>query len=595
MPAPSKGTYSCPTCGNTYQRKNHLVRHQATHNTASSHKCQACRKRFSRSDLLRKHYSHCSKKQQDRELPRLSRGPRRKACDYCFRSKVSCDRGTPCRHCRLRELQCTYSRLHSQADGPSATKAPAGPNVDFFLNITNPVAANMWRSFSDDDTPALRPPVADLELFADTEWECFPRLGGPMFDLVQEDMKDDYIPIFKPEARTILKEKCASATQDLQAVHTSLSNSDPSYDGVFNSATAEEALSPDSTIRFAGGFFRRYHHIPVINRHSFGLPDTSVALLLAVSLAGALQSPPQDDALALVSLTRLIEEYTVLQLAKAMSTRLSSQSSTASIYRLEIVQAAVLMSNVLLLVNNVSTRKRVRMRLQPALVSAVRQLGLFSSRHSTFVNEAQYIKEEICIRIAHWTAVGDWYHSIMFNLPPLTTTAEMTGDMPDATGVWGAENALGSSSRRKQGTPKVQQLCSVTEILRALTQDEFFDPSSSGLSSLSILNLHFLILAIFSMLVSTNLTGIISIVAPSMEKALSRWHEIWEIALSNTPGDILTTSGIEQYSEEQYWAARRMLEAMISRDGAHPYLRRVGHDSLVEFHAFLVQSQKTNH
>jgi hypothetical protein len=219
-----------------------------------------------------------------------------------------------------------------------------------------------------------------------------------MFDLVQEDLNDDYIPIFKSGARRTLREKSAVAVQDLLALHHSLTSSDPSYDGGFNKATAEEALSPDSTIRFSGAFFRRYHHIPIINRHSFGTPDTSVTLLLAVSLAGALQSPPQDDALALVSLTQLIEEYTILQLAKAISTSLSARSSTASAHVLETVQAAVLMSNVLLLVNNALNRKRVRMRLQPALVSAVRQLGFFSLRHPTFVNEAQYIKEEICIR-----------------------------------------------------------------------------------------------------------------------------------------------------------------------------------------------------
>lgn len=357
------------------------------------------------SDLLRKHYSKCSSRKQGHELPHSSRGPRRKACDYCSRSKVLCDNENPCQHCKQRKLPCTYSRLDSQTDGPSATQYPAGSNVDFFLDITNPMAANMWRSFPDDSTPQItrnipRPRVAsqDLELFPEAEWEHFSHISGPVFDLMQQDMNDDYIPVFKPEARRILKDKGALAIHYLQALHYSLSSSDSSYDGVFNKATAEEALSPDSIIRFAGLFFRKYHHIPIINQHSFGSPHTSITLLLAVSLAGALQSPPQDDALALVSLTRLIEEYTFLQLAEAMSTTLSSNNSTASVYVLETVQAAVLISNVLLLVNNVLTRKRVRMRLQPALVSVVRQLGFFSFRHSLFVNEAQYIQEEIYIR-----------------------------------------------------------------------------------------------------------------------------------------------------------------------------------------------------
>jgi len=63
-----------------------------------------------------------------------------------------------------------------------------------------------------------------------------------MFDLVQEDMNDDYIPIFKSGARRTLREKSAVAVQDLLALHQSLTSSDPSYDGGFNKATAEEAF-----------------------------------------------------------------------------------------------------------------------------------------------------------------------------------------------------------------------------------------------------------------------------------------------------------------------------------------------------------------
>lgn len=102
-----------------------------------------------------------------------------------------------------------------------------------------------------------------------------------------------------------------------------------------------------------------------------------------------------------------------------------------------------------------------------------------------------------------------------------------------------------------------------------------------------------LILGLFCMTISSGLMGTTSSVAPSMVKALSRWQRMWKIAISKTGAGTVNTSGIERYSEEHCWTALRMLEAMASPEDIHPYLRRVGHNSLAEFHAFLVQAQRT--
>lgn len=76
-----------------------------------------------------------------------------------------------------------------------------------------------------------------------------------------------------------------------------------------------------------------------------------------------------------------------------------------------------------------------------------------------------------------------------------------------------------------------------------------------------------------------------------MQKALLRWQDVWVHAVNNTRRDVLDTSGLERYSDGQCWAARKMLEALMSGRELHPYLDRVGHDTLAEFHGFLLEPQ----
>lgn len=92
--------------------------------------------------------------------------------------------------------------------------------------------------------------------------------------------------------------------------------------------------------------------------------------------------------------------------------------------------------------------------------------------------------------------MADWYHSIMFHLPPLVSMSEMTGSMPDVTGVWHNEHALGSAHPRdkQQRGLGVEEAHSVCEIIRDLTRDECRDPGSSDHCSLSISNLHLVVI-----------------------------------------------------------------------------------------------------
>ncbi|KAF4122013.1 Fungal Zn(2)-Cys(6) binuclear cluster domain [Geosmithia morbida] len=99
-------------CGKGFLRKEHLRRHQATHQVPSF-TCPVCGRSFTRNDVLRRHLGvHNSL-----NAP-LARGW--SACDLCHESKTKCDGGQQCSLCTKRGIVCTYSRDSRAPDAEDA-------------------------------------------------------------------------------------------------------------------------------------------------------------------------------------------------------------------------------------------------------------------------------------------------------------------------------------------------------------------------------------------------------------------------------------------------------------------------------------------
>lgn len=211
--------------------------------------------------------------------------------------------------------------------------------------------------------------------------------------------------------------------------------------------------------------------------------------------------------------------------------------------------------------------------------------------------------------------MADWHQSVMFHLPPLVSISELTGDMPDLTGVWDADNIPGpghKSHKQQESSPRGPR--SVRDCIQTLMQDQIPDIQLVSLRQLSISNLYLIILGIItwlstlyisqwhvltmiglsSAIISANHMCTISPSGPAIKRALTRWQDIWKLAVNNMRSDAADASGIERYSDGQSWAARKMLEALVSGDELHPYLRQAGHETLAEFHSFLLESQKAH-
>lgn len=104
----------CTYCGQSFTRDEHLERHILIHTSVRPFKCITCHMSFARRDLLQRHYTlHYNDKTNEESPPKFSSkfiGKPSRACSNCKQKRVKCNLGSPCKQCKRRDLQCTYSQ-----------------------------------------------------------------------------------------------------------------------------------------------------------------------------------------------------------------------------------------------------------------------------------------------------------------------------------------------------------------------------------------------------------------------------------------------------------------------------------------------------
>ncbi|KAL4904640.1 hypothetical protein BDW74DRAFT_185547 [Aspergillus multicolor] len=93
-----------PGCTSSYQRKEHLRRHEAQHSGRLASACPFCTRTFARSDTLRRHVRRDHADSQSK----LERVRASQACEACRGAKLRCRGGHPCTRCRQRGYQCFF-------------------------------------------------------------------------------------------------------------------------------------------------------------------------------------------------------------------------------------------------------------------------------------------------------------------------------------------------------------------------------------------------------------------------------------------------------------------------------------------------------
>ncbi|OLN89001.1 Activator of stress genes 2 [Colletotrichum chlorophyti] len=578
-------------------------------------------------DVCRKHTIHCPSKQTQEEVPNLKRGQKPRACDACFHSKQSCDTSEPCERCVSRRLTCTYKRLEETSPAPtsngssttppsSSTTAVGTPNenkdrtkitVAFLLGLTNPNSDNILeflaseaaaRTEGDGADPgtAAIVPHSPTNMLVDNDF-AFMWFGfgqgfvpeftdfntvGPLLDTTSPK------PSTSPFDPGSIQSRATAIVSELHGLHNTLIESEPWYDASFDINIATSVFSAENLCLFAATYFRASHlDFPVIHRPKFGTESTTKPLLLAVGLAGSLRSPPSDDALAARSFLTLGEEYIFRALGRLMPLG-STPEFTHDVE--EALQAALMIHSVQFFRNDIKTRRRNRTLRLPTLVSAVRCLGLAQTRHAPVFQFEEFIRNESRIRLATWTALGDWEQSGMFNVPPLITPTEMTCSLPAALELWDAKDeAEYFEAAHAQGVDGSRRISSVKHCVDALMSEHWNGMGSFPFQDITGSDLQILIFALNGIVLSANLMGLLSSSTQAILRAVSRWELMWETIRSRLDPVAFEKSGLVRYNSELSWAAKKIIQVAISGDKSSAYMQKVGHDSLVQIHEFVRQ------
>ncbi|KAF6806140.1 transcription factor [Colletotrichum musicola] len=583
-------------------------------------------------DVCRKHTIHCPNKSHHEALPNLKRGQKPRACDACFHSKQSCDNSDPCERCVLRKLSCTYRRLEEgpllAAQDPSASNTANGSGtatnnndkdrtkltIAFLLGLTNPDSENILEFLAGEaasriDTEGLDPATSAASMqfppgmSSDQDFAAFltygisslaPEAVDNLFSMSlghgglttnTSNMSSTPTSPFNP---IVFGPHSAALLCELHSLHDSLVASNPSYSGSFNLDAATSAFSADSLCTFAATYFRVSHlDFPILHKPYFGTARTTKPLLLAVGMAGAIRSAPSDDALAARGFLSLSEEYIFRRLRDLFPAG-STPEYTPELE--EALQAAVMIHSVQFFRNDTATRRKNRTQRLPMLVSAVRLLGLAQTRHAPVFDFDEFVRNESRIRLVTWLALADWQQSGMSNVPCLITPSEMTCDLPCPLELFDARDADDyREMSHSQGIDTARRVVSVKQCMDALISDSWNGMGVFPFQAVNGVDLQIMIFGINSMVISSNLMGLLPTTQRSLMRALSRWELMWEAIKGRMDPETFRKSGMVRYNTELCWAAKKIIKVAIVGDRSSAYMQKVGHDSLVELHEFVRQ------
>ncbi|KAK0738656.1 hypothetical protein B0T18DRAFT_334464 [Schizothecium vesticola] len=433
---------------------------------------------------------------------------------------------------------------------------------------------------------SIFPDNLNLSLFLDDRF-CPWSLSHPPDDFSLEQWTD---PVPTPPPEPTLTEIITS----LHALHTTL-GTDPSYNGTFSLPLARRVFTPANRALFVGRYFRSTHReFPLTHRPSFDLATISPGLLLAFFLCGSVHAAAGSRAAvpSTRAFLRVAEEYVFRKLAELMVP--GEEAEGSEVY--EALQAALLVHCTQFALQGVETRERNRTVRLPALVAAVRRLGLLGVRHGEEGAEGWrgFVGREMRLRIGAWTLLADWQQCGMFRVPPLMAISELTGDFPCVPSLWEAESEEEFNATVAAKGPSVRKRsCSIRQAMEALMADATW-PSIEQfpLRNPTVHDLHFLIYAIHSVVGSAGLMGLLPVSGGALLRATTRWEQLWRqvtSVLAASGEDVRYMAGTMSHylSPEMCWLARKLIKGgMDGRFEALEYYQGV-HYSLDPLHALI--------
>ncbi|KAF4333453.1 c2h2 finger domain protein [Fusarium beomiforme] len=449
------------------------------------------------SDSVLRHAKKCGHR-AGRPIPAgIKRGRGRKACDRCALSKLACDTDDPCESCLSRGLECSYDRV-DVACAPGSQPAIPLPAVN-----CQTAERGIDNSIDSDDLQAASPPQitrshSTLFLLQYTAREnknitdfrnalescsilphdpgsppCGLQDGNGRF-LSQEDCNawdsplvwnnifpaGSMIAVLDGESIGIssLEDINRSSLEQripdiLSLIHLDDHNDLYRHNGSSNAQIRpifEKLLTISNIYRALEAFFRRmYPYNLAIHRPTFTVDKISPRLFLAMVVAGSIYDSVQDmSSLTYKSFDTLESIIFDNNEFELLTSGHHDCSLDCCSMHLDLLSAAAIVIYLQLGMNDKTKRSRMRMIRVPMLVTAGRNLSLFSTlkldTHETPGNTFaerwyEWIKTEKRIRMAFSIFQIDSELAIFFRTMPNITLREMTLDFPSAEVVFRAK------------------------------------------------------------------------------------------------------------------------------------------------------------
>ncbi|KAJ5140962.1 hypothetical protein N7448_004370 [Penicillium atrosanguineum] len=603
--------FQCSHCDKGYQRKTHLIRHEATPALVElSFLWEIFLKDLSR-EVTRRHAKACAKK-HDQPIPEAGKaGRKRQSCDSCFEAKAACDKKLPCSRCISLGRPCNFAAQPSPSPGPTCSEAASSPSPP---TTSQPSARrdgpfSFLRHFASPSVQKDRLAIGETgkhstprnlaTLYSHIEDALIPSnplsafLGFGEYPSNPLDGDEGFLSDYLSDALfpSKLSNQLTKITAELVETSKSMGirSENPELD--IMQLTAVFGVSNISV--FVSVFFHAFHwHLPIVHSPSFDPGAVSNPLLLAIFLAGAAYSTAMDDTTASSSswIIDVAEEYIFRQVSH-LSIVPSPMDPANLLPTVQTLQSALIIEMLQFARDDLSTRRRIRIIRHPCLVSTVRSLGIFQLKRSAIpdgcddVTWKNLIAEEMCLRIASWAFLADGFLTVCLKNHPAISIFEMNCNFPWSADLWEAESA---SAFSKIAAARSSEL--PLPLLREVATQLLEIPQTAPISwSLSISAEHLLILvyAINSLAFQTRAGLLPYLLVEKIGLAAENWKRIWDSVIGSLDDDQYLHLGYPKHAEELWWLLKATLDVTEQSGNSFPYLDSTATDDMGSLNEFI--------
>ncbi|EKD13377.1 hypothetical protein MBM_08460 [Drepanopeziza brunnea f. sp. 'multigermtubi' MB_m1] len=407
-------------CGKSFSRKEHLSRHEKTHDPQNLLTCQVCGREFNRNDSLQRHLA----RHGDAYKPTPS-GRSKRACIPCRAGKIKCDGNDNCATCIKRSIECVYRPEDQVADAENQSHGRTSPLNSAALPGCMEVDEQTTTRALLGQIPTERAP---LELKTTTEArkesEAF-KLTGP------------------------------TGLVDWSTIQI---RRDTPSDNIENP-------SPDPTsAQYLEAYFNHFHHRwTLVHRPAFEQEEDTLVMSSAKMIGAWLVGTCESKSFATTWHDALVE-----QLLPRLCT-VTAQDRLYQSLSLDLCQSALLNIVFALYLGNDSVVSRAVM-LRCILVSALREVGFFKSETAWIDEKPGYFIPMRLVRLGHRQRLAvylfkiDAYMSILRDQPAIVVSEELHFPLPCAFALYNADG-LHMWEQRQANEPIYRSQKSISEII----------------------------------------------------------------------------------------------------------------------------------